>query len=76
MATALLRSTMAEQKTTSVKLTQEAVDAAKIAAAFKGVALYEYASEILLAAANRDIEEGYRQRQGGPADASKPRKGK
>ncbi len=65
MSTGLLEVIMAdERKTTAVKLTQEAVDAAKIAAAFKGLTLYEYASQVLLEAANRDIEEGYRHRAG------------
>ena len=69
---------MPDQKTTSVKLTQEAVEAARIASAFKGLTLYEYASEILLVAANRDIEEGYRQRLAGQpapdAPSSRPKK--
>jgi hypothetical protein len=49
----------------AVKLTVEAIEAAKIAAAFKGITLMEYASAVLLEAANRDIEQGYRIRSGG-----------
>jgi len=77
MTVAILSRKMAEPKTTSVKLTMEAVEAARIAAAFRGKTLYEYASEVLLAAANRDIEEGYRERQAGsPARPKKGGKGK
>jgi hypothetical protein len=54
-----------ERKAMAVKLTVEAIEAAKIAAAFKGMNLMQYASEVLLDAATRDIEEGYRLRSGG-----------
>lgn len=47
----------------AVKLTIEAIEAAKIAAAFKGMTLMDYASAVLIQAANRDIEEGYRTRK-------------
>jgi len=66
MSTGLMGGLMAEErKAMAVKLTIEAIEAAKIAAAFKGKNLMEYASEVLLEAANRDIEEGYRTRSAG-----------
>lgn len=59
----------------AVKLTIEAIEAAKIAAAFKGMNLMEYASQVLLEAANRDIEEGYRVRSGGhPVQRRRPKR--
>ncbi len=63
-----------ERKAMAVKLTIESIEAAKIAAAFKGMNLMEYASAVLLEQANRDIEEGYRDRSGEPK-APKRRKG-
>ena len=61
---------MAEgRRAMAVKLTVEAIEAAKIAAAFKGKSVMEYASEVLLEAANRDIEEGYRARAAGRGPA-------
>jgi predicted DNA binding CopG/RHH family protein len=51
-----------DQRTTSMRIGVEVVEAAKIAAAFKGVTMMEYVSRIVLEAANRDIEEGYRSR--------------
>jgi len=54
--------TAQERKAMAVKLTDEAIKAAKIAAAFRGMTVMEYASQVLLQAANRDIEEGYRRR--------------
>ncbi len=65
MSTGLAGGVMAEErKAMAVKLTIEAIEAAKIAAAFKGLNLMEYASAVLLEQANRDIEEGYRDRAG------------
>ena len=62
-----------DQKTTSMRIGVDVVEAAKIAAAFKGVTMMEYVSQIVLEAANRDIEEGYRSRSSPPA---KPRRSK
>ena len=62
MSTGLAGGVMAERKAMAVKLTIESIEAAKIAAAFKGMNLMEYASAVLLERANQDIEEGYRDR--------------
>jgi hypothetical protein len=62
-----------DQKTTSMRIGVDVVEAAKIAAAFKGVTMMEYVSRIVLEAANRDIEDGYRSRS---APTSKPRRPK
>jgi hypothetical protein len=64
-----------ERKAMAVKLTIEAIEAAKIAAAFKGMNLMEYASAVLLEVANRDIEEGYRTRTSPSPAPKRPRKG-
>ena len=56
-----------DQKTTSMRIGIEVVEAAKIAAAFKGVTMMEYVSKVVLEAANRDIEEGYKSRSAPPA---------
>lgn len=50
------------KETMPVRLTMEALDAARIAASFQGLTLSEYASAALLEAANRDIEKGYQAR--------------
>jgi hypothetical protein len=46
-----------ERKTMPVRLGHEAIEAAKIAGSLKGMSLAEYATEVLLEAANRDIDE-------------------
>lgn len=51
-----------EKKPIPIKLRSEAVEAAKIAASFKGISMMDYASELLLAAANRDIDEAIKER--------------
>jgi hypothetical protein len=48
--------------TMSVRVDKDALEAAKIAAAYKGVSVMEYASALLREAANRDIEESHRSR--------------
>ena len=78
MSTGLLGGVMTERRTMSLKLTIDSIEAAKIAAAFKGLTLSEYASQVLLLVANRDIEEGYRNRAAGqqaPAPKRKPKGG-
>ena len=75
MSTALLDLPMTEKerRSNAVRLSYEAVEAAKIAAAFKGQTVADYVSEVVLAAANRDIEEGYRARSRPAAPAPPPR---
>ena len=58
----------------AVRLTREAVDAAKIAAAYRGMTVGDYASLVVLEAAKRDIEEGH-SRWGKIAPAPKRPKG-
>ncbi len=62
-----------DRKTMALKLTIEAIEAAKIAAAFKGLTLLEYASGVLLEAANRDIDESYKRRAKGHLPEAQPR---
>ena len=73
-AVAELTMTESERRTMPIRIDVRALEAAKIAAAFKGISVMEYASDILLAAAERDIEEGYRLRVAPPP--RKPRKPK
>jgi hypothetical protein len=58
-----------ERNSMPIRITLEALEAGKIAAAYQGMSLSEYASHVLLEAANRDIEEGHRAR-------SQPRSGR
>ena len=59
------------KETMPVRLTAEALDAARIAASFQGLTLSEYASAALLEAANRDIEKGYQARTQGATKKGK-----
>jgi predicted DNA binding CopG/RHH family protein len=70
-ASATMGSVMTEKERNSmpIRITLEALEAGKIAAAYQGISLSEYASQVLLEAANRDIEEGHRAR-------SQPRSGR
>lgn len=61
-----------EQKATSIRIATDAVDAAKIAAAYKGLTVMDYVSDLVREAANRDIEEGHRSR----SSPAKPRRTK
>lgn len=74
-----LSSVMAEseRRTMPVRIELEALEAAKIAAAFKGISVVQYISRVLKEAADRDIEEGYRARAGGspPPKLPRPKKG-
>ena len=66
-----------EHKTMSIRIGVEALEAAKIAAAFKGMTVMDYVTRLVLEAANRDIEEGYRARAAGhPPHPPKPRRPK
>jgi len=44
----------------AVRITREAIEAARIAAAFKGLTVSEYVSGVVLARALKDVDEGYR----------------
>ena len=50
------------QKTMSIRLNVDALESAKIAAAYRGKTVMEYVSEMVLEGANRDIEESHRAR--------------
>lgn len=64
-----------ERRTMPIRIDLRALEAAKIAAAFRGISVMEYASQVLLEAAERDIEQSYRARSN-PPDERKPRKPK
>jgi hypothetical protein len=49
-----------EVKTTSMRIGSDVTELAKIAASFKGLSIMEYVSEVVRAAALRDIDEGHR----------------
>ncbi len=63
---------MSEQRTTSMRVTPDVTEQAKIAAALKGVTMLEYVRRAVLDAAASDIEEF---RRGLPA-AAKPQRSK
>jgi hypothetical protein len=46
-----------------IRVTGEVIQAVRIAAGFAGVSITAYASRVLLEAAERDIEAGYKARQ-------------
>lgn len=63
-----------ERRTMPIRIDVAALEAAKIAAAYKGISVMEYASQILLDAAKRDIEEGHRTfKSGAPPKPRKPK---
>lgn len=66
--------TESERRTMPVRIEVEALEAAKIAAAFKGISVVQYISNVLKEAADRDIEEGYRARAAGNDPSSPPAK--
>lgn len=59
------------RETMPVRLTIEALDAARIAASYQGLNLSEYASAALLEIANRDIERGHQARTQGATKKGK-----
>ncbi len=63
-----------ERRTMPIRIDVTALEAAKIAAAYKGISVMEYASRVLLEAARKDIEEGHRSFSG--PHPPKPRKPK
>ncbi len=48
-----------ERRTMPIRIDVVALEAAKIAAAYKGISVMEYASQVLLDAARKDIERGH-----------------
>ena len=61
-----------ERRTMPVRLGYEAIEVGKIAASIRGMSLAEYATTVLIEAANRDIDEWTKARTQG---ASPKRKG-
>lgn len=59
---ALMDRPMAEKdrRTMPIRIDVKALEAAKIAASYKGMTVMDYASKVLLDAATKDIEEGHR----------------
>jgi hypothetical protein len=53
---------MNDKKSMPIRIGLEALDAAKIAAAYKGVSVMEYVTDVLPKAADHDIEKGHRSR--------------
>jgi hypothetical protein len=62
---------MAEKETMPIRLDVEAVKEARIAAAFRGLSLTRWASQVILEAAQRDIEAGSKSRGQGTAKRPK-----
>ena len=57
-----------------VRIGVDALEAAKIAAAYKGLSVVEYITQNILAVANRDIEEGHRSRTETTNPPKKPKR--
>ena len=56
-----------------IRIDERALEAAKIAASYKGMTVMDYASKVLLDAATRDIEDGHRAwAASNPDDPQKP----
>ena len=62
------------KKTTSVRLTDEAVELARIASGFTGESITEYVSRIILAQAKADVDRLYAEKFG--AKSEPPKSGK
>jgi hypothetical protein len=62
-----------ERRTMPVRIGVDALEAAKIAAAYKGISVVEYITRNILEVANRDIEEGHRARTEPPPPKKRPR---
>ena len=65
---------MSERDTMPIRLDVEAIREARIAAAVRGMSLTRYASQVLLEAAKRDIDEWSKSR--GQEPGKRPRRGK
>jgi hypothetical protein len=74
METAILECEMAGKGKDSmpVRLENKAIEAAKIAASFRGETLTAYASRVLLEVANRDIDEFVKARSKRPKREKSP----
>jgi hypothetical protein len=59
--------------TMPIRIDVHALKRAKIAAAYKGITVMEFASEVLLEAADRVIEQETRRSQSGPPPPRKPK---
>jgi uncharacterized protein (DUF1778 family) len=66
---AILEEPMSRRDTMPVRLGNDAIEAAKKAAALKGQTLTEYATRVLLEVANHDIDEFVKSRSKAPRKA-------
>jgi hypothetical protein len=64
-----------EVRTTSMRIGADVTELAKIAASFKGLSIMEYVSEVVRAAAMRDIDEGHRALMPKPISSKRKVKG-
>ena len=71
---AILEEPMSRRDTMPVRLGNEAIEAAKKAAALKGQTLTDYATQVLLRAATDDIDEFVRSHSKATAKRGKPAK--
>lgn len=72
---AILEDEMTRRDTMPVRLGNEAIEAAKIAASLRGMTLTDYATTVLLEAANHDIDVFARARvKGSAAGEPKPKR--
>jgi hypothetical protein len=64
MTTTLLETAMptGERRGMPIRISDEALAAARIAAAFEGISIMEYVSRAVLATAEEDIRKGYERR--------------
>jgi hypothetical protein len=64
MTTTMLETAMptGERRGMPIRISDEALAAARIAAAFEGISIMEYVSRVVLARAEEDIRKGYEQR--------------
>jgi hypothetical protein len=53
------------EQTMPVRISKAALEAARIAAAYRGMSVMDYVSQLVLAGAERDIEESHRMRAAG-----------
>ena len=64
-----------DQKTMPIRLAVDAIEAAKLAATFQGRTVMDYASEVLLTVANRDVEASIKARAAPQPAKARQKKG-
>ena len=63
---------MGREETMPIRVSKEALEAARIAAAYAGVSIAKYVSDVVLKAATEDIEKGHRDRSRKTTRRTKP----